>query len=273
MTLASFLSSAENMKKKRDYKKIFVFWATVFLLGGLAGILGTQLLLPWLAGHWPFNKIGWIERAKEGTTIINRTERIIISEDLAYLDAINHLSNSVVGVRAEKHYRLINKRQVPLSKPEILAEGSGFILTSDGLIVTADILVPQVATRVIVIRENKEIEAQIIKRDELNGLALLKTNEANLPVVTFGDANNLKLGETVFLVGMNNSTSTPVQFINIGFAKTLLPEISVNFSENQLTNGSPLANIKGEVLGLNLVDKDGAIHVVLTNKIKELLKL
>lgn len=260
------------MSKKLKYKKIAVFWGAVFLLGGLAGVLAMQFFLPWLAGVAPFNKIGWLARIKDCTTIINQTERITVSQDLAYLDAISRLSNSVVGVRAERHYRIVNKKQVPLAKPEILAQGSGFVLTSDGLVATANILVPQAATRFIVINRGKETEAQVIKRDEQNGLSLLKINETNLPVVTFGDANNLKLGETVLLVGTNISTSTPIQFTNIGFARTLLPEISVNFSESQLANGSPLANIKGEVIGLNLVDVNGQIKVVGEDKIRELLK-
>ena len=259
-------------KKKLNYQKVVGFWVAVFLLGGVAGILGSQLLLPWLGGHWPFSKIGWIERAKNCTTVINKTEKITISQDLAYLEAISHLSNSLVGIRAEKHYRLINKKQVPLIKPEILAEGSGFILTSDGVVVTANVLAPETATRYIVIRDNKETEAQLTKRDEQNGLALLKTNESNLSVVTLGDANNLKLGEMVFLLGVNNSTSTPAKFINSGFIKTLLPEIAVNFIENQLATGGPLANSKGEVLGLNLIDKYGEIKIVNEEKIRALLK-
>jgi hypothetical protein len=51
-----------------------------------------------------------------------------------------------------------------------------------------------------------------------------------------------------------------------------LPEISINFNESQLANGSPLVNIKGEVLGLNLVDKAGNIKVVTEEKISALLK-
>ena len=261
-----------EMQKKKNYKKIAGFWVAVFLLGGLAGILGSQLLLPWLAGHWPFNKIGWIERAKDCTTIINKTEKITVAQDLAYLDAIGRISNSVVGIRAERNYRLVNKKQVPLAKPEVLAEGSGFVLTSDGLVVTANVLAPETATRYIVIRNNKETEAQLTKRDEKNGLAFLKTSDSNLPVVTLGDVNNLQLGETIFLVGMNNSTTTPSQFTNIGFIKSYLPEISINFNESQLANGSPLVNIKGEVLGLNLVDKAGNIKVVTEEKISALLK-
>lgn len=259
-------------KHGKDYKKIVGFWVVVFLLGGVAGILGSNLFLPWLAGFPLFGKIDWIRQAREGTTIINRTERVAITQDFAYQEAIGRLVNSVVGIKAERHYRFVNQKQVPLVKPEILAQGTGFILTSDGAIVIANSLVPETATRIIVTQGGKETEAQVIKRDQQNNLALLKTNENNLSVVTLVDAESLKLGEVVFLVGVDNSTTTPAYFVNSGLIRSLSPEISFNFSENQAALGGPMANIKGEVLGLNLIGRDGKIKIVGTDKIRELLR-
>ncbi|MBU1102215.1 serine protease [Patescibacteria group bacterium] len=261
------------MKNKKDYKKIITFWATVFLVGGAAGILATQFFLPWLATIPSLSKINWISNVKNGTTVINKTERIIIGQDLAYQDAIGRLSNSVVAVRAERQYRVVNKKQVPLAKPEILTQGTGFILTGDGVIATADVLVPETATNFIVIKDNKEIEAQVLKRDEQSGLTLLKIGESNLSVVSLGDLENIKLGEMVFLLGAENSALGGLnKFVNIGYVKTLAPEITFNFSESQLANGSPMANGRGEVLGLSLIDKDGKIKMVSEEKIRGLLK-
>jgi len=258
-------------KNKINFKKVAGFWVAVFLLGGLAGVLAIQVFLPWLAGITPFSKIGWIARIKDCTTIINQTEKITISQDLAYLDAIARLSNSVVGIRAEKHYRIVNKKQVLLAKPEVLAQGSGFILTGDGLIVTANSLVPETATRFIIARDSSEIEGQLVKRDVPNGLALLKINETNLPVVALGDSFNLKLGESVFVLGVDNSSSTPSKFINLGFISSLEPVIKTSLNENQWGIGSPLVNIKGEVIGLDLYE-DGKDKVVTEEKIRALLK-
>jgi S1-C subfamily serine protease len=260
------------VKKQPNYKKIVAFWVAVFVVGGLAGALSSQLLLPWLAGISPFSKIGWISRVKDGTTIINRTEKVTISEDLAYLDAIGKLTNSMIAIRCEKHYRLINKKQVLLAKPEVLTEGSGFILTSDGYVVTALTLVPEAATRCILIREGREVEAQVVKRDVQNSLALIKTTDSNLPVVSMGDSTSIKLGEAVFLIGEKNIATSTSQFVHLGYIRTIAPDLSVDFSESQLANGSPLGNLRGEVIGLNLINSQGVIKIVAEDKIRNLLK-
>ena len=261
------------MAKHLNYKKIVGFWVVVFLLGGLAGVLGSQLLLPWLAGFSPFSKIGWIARTQNGTTIINKTEKITISEDLAYLDAIGKLGTSVVAIRSEKQYQLVNKKQVLLAKPEVLTEGTGFILTSDGYIVTAAALVPETATSYILMGESREVEAQVIKREAQSGLALLKTSESNLPVVMFADPESVKLGEEVILMGMQNIATSTNQFVHLGFLRSISPDLSVDFGENQLANGGPLINLQGEVIGLALIDKNGTIQIVDEEKIRELLKM
>lgn len=243
---------------EKNYKKIFAFWALVFLVGGMAGIIFGQLIVPWLTNFRPFSAIGWLGYIKNGTTIINRTEKIYLTQDLAYQEAIDRVVNSVVAVRAE-----LNKK--------VLAETSGFILTSDGLIVTANSVVPKATGQILVVRDNKESEAQLLGQDKENGLALLKLSETNLPVVNFGDSANLKLGEMVFLVGAGTANETFSKFANVGFIKTLEP-LTLTISESPSASGSPLINIKGEVLGLNLVDKEGKIKVVLIERVRELLK-
>jgi S1-C subfamily serine protease len=260
------------MSKDKDYKKTIGFWVLVFLAGGIAGVLFNQLLVPWLAGFSPFNKIDWLANLHDGVTIVNKTERVYISQDAAYQETISRLGNSVVAIRAERHYRLNGKKQVPLATPEVLAEGSGFILTGDGLIATAGVLVPFETTRVIIIRDGKETEAQIVKKDGQNNLALLKIGDTNLPVVGLGDTTAIDLGQMLFLIGIDNSTKSFNKLVNVGFVRTLAPELTLTFNESQLANGSPLINIRGEVVGLNLVDKNGVIKVITTDKLRELLE-
>ncbi len=247
------------MVENKDYKKLIGFWGLVFLVGGVAGIIFGQLVVPWLNNFRLFSAIGWFGHVKEGTTIINRTEKIYLTQDLAYREAIDRVVNSVVAVRTE-----LNKK--------VLAEASGFILTSDGLVVTVNSVVPKSAGQILVVRDNKESEAQLLGQDKENGLALLKIDETNLPVVNFGDPGSLKLGETVFLVGASGSLDSFARFVNSGLVRALAPAMELTFSEIQPANGSPLINTKGEVLGLNLVDKEGKIKVVPVDKIKALLK-
>lgn len=257
---------------KKNYHKIIGFWTLVFIVGGVAGIFATQIFLPWLAGFSCFSKISWICQSRNGTTIVNRTEKIYLTEDTALTDNIAQIAKAVVGIKSQKTYKIIGKKQVPLVQPEILAEGSGFILTNDGLIVTTGLLVPEAATKILVMRETQEFEAQVIKRDKVNNLALLKTEQSNLPVVNLGEAADLKIGERVFLLGIETEIlEKPTPFADLGFVRMLSP-LLIQFNETQSISGTPLVNIKGEVLGMNVLNKNKEVEIVLSDKIRELIK-
>ncbi|MBU2265343.1 S1C family serine protease [Patescibacteria group bacterium] len=246
------------MPKKKDYKKIIGFWLLVFLVGGLAGVFFSRAFLPWLTSFSPFNKVAWLYNVNEATTIINKTEKIYVSEDTAYQEAINKIGNAVVAVRVEKTGR-------------IAIENSGFILTSDGLIATANFSLAKDA-KILVLRDNQEYEAQLVKQDATNDIALIKITANNLPIVDFGDSQNLSLGERVVLVGASKIGDTFSKFTNIGVIKTFSPEISFSFSESSLADGAALGNIEGKVLGLVLTNKQGSIKLVGEDKIRELMK-
>jgi len=260
------------MSKSKHCRKT-VFWVLVFLVGGTAGVIFSHLLLPWLAGFPVLSKIDRLSQLREGATIINRTERITITQETGFQEAVSRLANSVVAVRAERHFRLINQKEMPLLKPEVLARGAGFVLTSDGLIITANSLLPSRATRIIVTLAGKESEAEIIKQDELAGLALLRIEQINLPVVTLGEQSALKLGETVFLLAYDLATSTPVFLINYGYVKQVQPKPDFFLTQSVPIEGSLLANIKGEVFALSLSgQKNGQTAFAMVEEIRELLK-
>ena len=239
------------------YQKSIIFWLAILLVASLAGILGSQIIAPWLAGLPLAEKINWPGKAKETTTIVNRTEKIYLTEDLAYQESIGRVLNSVVYLRAEKSGKK-------------LAESVGFILTSDGLAVASDGAAIKGATDFILTRENKEYPAQLVKEE--NGAALFKIAENNLPVVSFGEVSNLKLGERIFLPGANITGGVFSKFVLTGFVKTLAPTTSFSLGEKMVLTGEPVINFQGEVLGIALADKDGNVILVGAEKIRELMK-
>lgn len=245
------------LKKKVDYKKMVLFWVAVFLVGGTSGVFFSRSFVPWLTSFSPFNKVVWLCNVKDNTTIINKTEKVYISQEAAYQESIGKVGNAIVAVRVER----AGKRAI---------ENSGFILTSDGLVVTADFIVAKGA-KILAVQGDKEYEAQIVKQNKENKLVLLKIIANNLPIVDFGDSDNLRLGEKVFLVGAAKINDVFSKFTNTGFVKTLLPELSFTFSESSLADGAPLGNIEGKVLGLVLIDQQGNIKLVGTEKIRELM--
>jgi len=245
------------MVKEKKQKKNISFWSVIILTGFLAGILGSQLF-SWLGSLPALEKISWLCKNKNATTIINKTERVYVSQDTAYQEAINKVGNAVVAVRAER----VGRKAI---------ESSGFILTSDGLVATANFSASKGA-KILVLREGKEYEAELFSEDKENNLTLLKISETNLPVVNFGEAGNLKLGETVFLAGASKVSDNFTRFTNLAFIKSLTPQPAFTFNETALADGAALGNIKGEVLGICLVNKDGSVKLVDKNKIIELMK-
>jgi S1-C subfamily serine protease len=232
----------------------------ILLFGGLGGVLADQFFLPYLADIPPFSKIEFIRQAKNGTTIVNKTEKVIITENTALEEAIRQVSPSVVAIQAR-----VNKK--------VIRQGTGFIIFSDGLVMTAGDLVLEQADQYLVIQEGISWPAQVLKKDLKNNLALLKIEATNLPVVSMANLEELSLGERIILMGLEIQNDNLYRFINIGTIRGIKKEILlVNLSEeNPLANGGPLINIKGQVIGLNLVNQQGLVKIVPTNKIKELI--
>jgi len=246
------------MAKEKMQKKNILFWLAVILIGTLSGLLGSQLFF-WLGTLPAFEKIDWLCKNKDATTIINKTEKIYLTEDLAYQDSINRVLGSVVYLRAEK-------------AGKTLADSVGFILTSDGLAVSSDLAATKGATGYILVRDGKEYPAQLLKEDKINNLALFKIAENNLSVVSFGEIDNLKLGERIFFPGADLIDKTYSKFVLAGLIKSLMPEILFSLEEKLSLSGEPMINSRGEVLGLALKDKEGNVKLVEAEKIRELMK-
>jgi S1-C subfamily serine protease len=243
--------------KKKTLSILFVL-----IIGGLGGVLANQFLLPYLATLPGFSRIGFIRHAGNGTTIINPTEKIIITENIALEEAIDRINPCLVAVRSERNGKIIS-------------QGTGFIITSDGLIITANDLLPTSADQYLVYRGENSFIAQAIERDWENNLALLKIETSNLPVVSLADLDELRLGQRIVLIGLEPTGDKILPFVNLGIIREINSEIlKINLTEeNRLANGSPLIGVNGEVIGLNLVDYKGLIKTVPANKIKEFIGL
>ena len=232
----------------------------ILTIGGLGGILADQFILPYLATRPPFSKIEFFRQINDGTTIINPTEKIIITENTALEEAIDQISPRLVAIQTYQDKKLIS-------------QGTGFIITSDGLIITANDLIPARANQYLIFRNNHSLVAQLIKRDLENNLALLKIEESNLPVVSLVNLEDLRLGQRIILIGLESVKEGTNRFVNLGIIRSISQgKLMIGLSEEKtLANGGPLINVKGEVIGLNVVDQRGLAEVIPANKIKEFI--
>ena len=219
----------------------------VFCLGAAGGIWAQAFLLPYAATQPPFADWQFIKEWNSKTTVLREIREIVVNRDEAIERAIEKAQKLVVGVRS--------------AKGKQVREGSGFIATSDGFIITLASLVPQGYTVMVYIDGEKEpVLGQVLKRDAKTGLALLKIEKNNLQTTGFADENSVKLGMPVFLVGRVFGKEGTVSLVNQGIVKGLSKDaISTNMVEELTLQGSALFDIAGRIVGLNTVDKEGKV--------------
>lgn len=240
-------------------KRKFFKFILVLLAGGLGGILAEMFILPYLIILPLFSRMDFLRQFRNGSVVINKTEKIYITENQAAEETIDAISSRLVAIQ-------------PFRGGQALGEGSGFILTSDGWIITAGDLAPLNADKILVFRNSDSFEVKDIRRDSKNNLALLKMEQSNLPVVSLAELTDVRLGEEVILIGGQKTKTGFYKFVNLGSVRGINQNIiEVNLrEESPLANGSLLFNIKGEVVGLNSIDKKGLKKIVSVSKIKEI---
>ena len=135
--------------------------------------------------------------------------------------------------------------------------GSGFIISSDGYILT-NAHVAQDADKIIVrLSDQRERPAKVIGVDELTDVAVLKIEGENLPVVKIGDSDTLEVGEWVLAIGSpfgleRTATQGIVSAVGRNLPSgTYVPFIQSDVAVNPGSSGGPLFNLRGEVVGIN----------------------
>ncbi len=168
--------------------------------------------------------------------------------------------------------------------------GSGFIIRSDGYILTADHVVEgSRKTKIVLMKEGEkkgdEYEAEVLGRSEEAGVAILKIQPKQpLPVLPLGNSEALEIGDHVLAVGnpyglSHTVTSGIVSFIgrqlsDRGSDAEQLKFIQIDAPINPGNSGGPLLNLHGEVVGINTAvaaEAQGIGFAVPVNKAKEFL--
>ena len=150
-----------------------------------------------------------------------------------------------------------NPNDPRFGRPDRYGAGSGFIIESDGYIVTSHHVIDGADQIIVRLADRREYEAELIGSDELSDVALLKIDEDSLPVLSLGESESLKPGEWVAAIG---SPFNFEQSITSGIvsakgrsnnAQQYVPFIQTDVAINQGNSGGPLLNMDGEVVGIN----------------------
>jgi serine protease Do len=136
--------------------------------------------------------------------------------------------------------------------------GSGFIIDRDGYIVTNNHVVEGADEIRVILKDEKEFEAEVIGRDPNTDLALIKIKSGNgFSVAALGDSDALKVGEWVVAIGSPFGLEQTVTAGIVSAKGRVIGSgpyddfIQTDASINPGNSGGPLLNMKGEVIGIN----------------------
>lgn len=147
--------------------------------------------------------------------------------------------------------------QQPMPDKQVYATGSGFIVASDGYILTNAHVVKDADEVMVKLNDKREFKAKVIGIDLRTDVAVLKINANNLPKVSIGNPDTIKVGEWVAAIGAPFGLENTIT-VGIVSAKgralpqeNFVPFIQTDVAINPGNSGGPLFNLKGEVIGIN----------------------
>ena len=208
-----------------------------------------------------------------------------VEEESQTVDAVEKVLPSVVSIVVTKELAIIQRnpfsfdpfnffggdpfaqqRGTVQKEKRQIGGGSGFIVTEDGLIVTnRHVVIDEDAEYSVVLNDGTTHEAEVLDRDLLLDLAVLKIDAQDLPVVELGDSESVKIGQTVIAIGnalgefQNSVTKGVVSGLgrNIvagdkaGSSERLDAVIQTDAAISPGNSGGPLINLAGQVIGVN----------------------
>ncbi|MDD5589949.1 MAG: trypsin-like peptidase domain-containing protein [Candidatus Portnoybacteria bacterium] len=285
------------MLDQKDKEYIFRMAAITVLICIAAGFFGGMLTLS-LVGKVDIKDI------LTGKSAQPQGEQLTVtSQNEAVIDVVKNVSPAVVSIIATKDLPYIensrgdifdffndpfnffspfrqqtpkNEQKGETQKQEV-GGGTGFIISSDGLILTNKHVVSiDGAEYTVLTNDGKKYSAKVLALDPNQDIAILKVEHNNLPTVKLGDSENLHIGQSVVTIGnalgeFRNTVSVGVVSglrrsisASSGFgsqAEELENVIQTDAAINPGNSGGPLLNLAGEVIGINVAIAQSAENI------------
>lgn len=227
----------------------------------------------------------YIDRVQQTTT---QTSNLNVSEEQsAIIDLVEKSNESVVSISISKQIPLrrsspfdyffgVPSQDANTQNQEVnqtIGGGTGFIVSSDGLIVTnKHVVSDSTATYKVLFNDGSEVEAEVKALHPTQDLAIIKVDKNNLKPVEFADSENLKVGQTAIAIGnaLNEFDNTVSRGVISGLRRSIVASDKMGNSEqlsqviqtdaaiNQGNSGGPLLDINAKVVGVNVATAEGA---------------
>ena len=222
-----------------------------------------------------------------------------VEEDSAIIGVVKKASPAVVSITISKDVPIVEQyyanpfgngdffnqffgggfqvpqyRQKGTEKKQVGA-GSGFLVSTDGFIVTnRHVVAEEDAEYTVIMQDGRKFEAKVLARDPVNDIAVLKIEAADLPFVPFGDSDNLEVGQRVVAIGyalgrFSNSVSAGIisglqrslQAGSGAMSENLFDVIQTDAAINPGNSGGPLLDLSGRAIGMNVAIVQGSQNI------------
>jgi serine protease Do len=245
---------ANEITRKLGGKLVVGFLIFSFLMG-LIGGAGSIMLV---SGNAKLRQILGVTDTSPLNLTRTVSEKLVVEESNGFIQTVKKVSPAVVSITTKTQATTFFGQTV-----EQEGDGTGFIITSDGLIVTNKHVVgDEKSTYTVFTSDGKTYDATVKARDPFNDLAILKIEATGLPVVELGDSDALEVGQWVTAIGnalgqFNNSVSVGVvsaknRKLDTGAGSAELTGlVQTDAAINPGNSGGPLVNLKGQVIGIN----------------------
>ncbi len=154
-------------------------------------------------------------------------------------------------------FQLRMPQQAPDAKVPFRSQGSGFIIASDGLVLTNAHVVREAKEVTVKLNDRREFKARVLGADPATDIAVLRIDARNLPVVRLGDSEQLQVGDPVLAIGSPfGFEQSATQGIVSAKGRSLpgdsaVPFIQTDAAVNPGNSGGPLFDGTGAVVGIN----------------------
>lgn len=255
-------------------KKFFIGLAVLLTL-----ISGIVIGKYFLSGNKNVSPVSGVAPVKN--EIQENSKNISETRENAITRAVKKVSPTIVGINVEEVREVQDPFSMfdndpffkqffgnrPAQKQVVKGLGSGFIISSDGYILTNDHVAGN-ATKISVTMTNGEtIEAKLIGSDKNSDVALLKIDKSNLEYVKLGNSDDVIIGEWVIALGnpfglfeINDKPTVTVGVVsatnmkvNADGNRVYKDMIQTDASINAGNSGGPLVNAEGDVIGMNTI--------------------
>ncbi|HEY9617972.1 MAG TPA: HhoA/HhoB/HtrA family serine endopeptidase, partial [Microcoleaceae cyanobacterium] len=209
-----------------------------------------------------------IYSAGDSNFVVNAVDRT--GPAVVRIDSSRTVKTQAPEVFNDPFFRQFFGQDIP-NQPSTRVErgtGSGFIIKSDGLILTNAHVVAGADTVMVAFKDGRELRGRVLGSDTLTDVAVVKVEANNLPTVTMGNSDSLRPGEWAIAIGNplgldNTVTVGIISATGRRSSEVRVPDKRVSFIQtdaaiNPGNSGGPLLNQRGEVIGMNTAIIGGA---------------